>query len=152
MKRAIFIIISVVLLGVIGIVGTGIYITNTLEYALKVMIDDVGTSGMDGLYPHLTGKAKTTMEAVSAVADNRIVSTLAGFIGQSEYVGILKSKMQEIQWSVRDVLKSKENVSVILSFNYEDKLVGTMELSMLKEGGEWKISGVDFPEFEKINW
>lgn len=53
---------------------------------------------------------------------------------------------------VDDVLKSKDNASVILSFNYDDKLVGAIELSMVREDGEWKIDGLEFPEFDKISW
>ena len=136
----------------ITIIGMGVYVTNTPEYALKEMIDDVNASGMDGLYPHLTGEARAIIDAVSSVTENSIFNTIVGFISQSEYVGVLKSEIQEIQWEVDDVLKSKDNASVILSFNYDDKLVGTIELSMVREDGEWKIDGLEFPEFDKINW
>ena len=52
-----------------------------------------------------------------------------------DYVGVLKSEIQEIQWGVDDVLKNKENAAVILSFNYEDKLIGTIEISVIRDGG-----------------
>lgn len=152
MKKALFITISIVALIAATIIGMGVYVTNTPEYALKEMIDDVNASGMDGLYPHLTGEARATIDAVSSVTENSIFNTIVGFISQSEYVGVLKSEIQEIQWEVDDVLKSKDNASVILSFNYDDKLVGTIELSMVREDGEWKIDGLEFPEFDKINW
>lgn len=152
MKKTILITISVVVLISTMIVGSGFYVTSTPEYALKEMIDDVHDSGMDGLYPYLTGKARTTIDTISSVADNNIFNTILSFISQSEYVNVLKSEIQEIQWSVSDVLKSKENASVILSFNYDDKLVGTIELSMVREDGEWKIDELEFPEFDKINW
>lgn len=152
MKKALFITISIVALIAAAIIGMGVYVTNTPEYALKEMIADVNASGMEGLYPHLTDKAREKINAVSSVADNNIFNTIVGFISQSEYVGVLKSKIQEIQWSVSDVLKSKENASVILSFNYDDRLVGTIELSMVRENDEWKIDGLEFPEFDKIKW
>lgn len=152
MKKTFLITTSIVALIAATIIGMGVYVTNTPEYALKEMIDDVNASGMDGLYPHLTGEARTTIDAVSSVTENNIFNTIVGFIGQSEYVGVLKSEIQEIQWEVDDVLKSKDNASVILSFNYDDKLVGTIELSMVREDGEWKIDGLEFPEFDKISW
>lgn len=37
---------------------------------------------------------------------------------------------------------------VIISFDYKDKIKGTVELSMVKEGGEWKIDGMGFPKFD----
>lgn len=152
MKKALFITISIVALIAATIIGMGVYVTNTPEYALKEMIDDVNTSGMDGLYPHLTGEARTTIDAVSSVTENNIFNTIVGFIGQSEYVGVLKSEIQEIRWEVYDVLKSKENAAVILSFNYEDKLIGTIEISMIREEGEWKVDSIEFPEFTEVNW
>lgn len=152
MKKAFLVTISIVALIAVTIIGMSVYVTNTPEYALKEMIDDVNASGMDGLYPHLTGEARATIDAVSSVTGNSIFNTIVGFISQSEYVSVLKSEIQEIQWEVDDVLKSKDNTSVILSFNYDDKLVGTIELSMVREDGEWKIDGLEFPEFDKINW
>lgn len=152
MKKAFLVTISIVALIAVTIIGMGVYVSNTPEYALKEMIDDVNASGMDGLYPHLTGEARATIDAVSSVTGNSIFNTIVGFISQSEYVSVLKSEIQEIQWEVDDVLKSKDNASVILSFNYDDKLVGTIELSMVREDGEWKIDGLEFPEFDKINW
>ena len=53
MKKALFIIISIVALIAATIIGIGVYVANTPEYALKEMIDDVNTSGMDGLIPIL---------------------------------------------------------------------------------------------------
>lgn len=152
MKKAFLVTISIVALIAVTIIGMGVYVSNTPEYALKEMIDDVNASGMDGLYPHLTGEARATIDTVSSVTGNSIFNTIVGFISQSEYVSVLKSEIQEIQWEVDDVLKSKDNASVILSFNYDDKLVGTIELSMVREDGEWKIDGLEFPEFDKINW
>ena len=152
MKKAFLITISIVALIAITIIGMGVYVTNTPEYALKEMIDDVNASGMDGLYPHLTGEARATIDAVSSVTENSIFNTIVGFISQSEYVGVLKSEIQEIQWEVDDVLKSKENAAVVLSFNYEDKLIGTIEISMIREEGEWKVDSIEFPEFTEVNW
>lgn len=152
MKKALFITISIVALIATTIIGMGVYVTNTPEYALKEMIDDVNASGIDGLYPHLTGEARATIDAVSSVTENSIFNTIVGFIGQSEYAGVLKSEIQEIKWEVDDVLKSKENAAVVLSFNYEDKLIGRIEISMIREEGEWKVESIEFPEFTEVNW
>lgn len=153
MKKAILIISSVVLLLLAAVVGGfGLYIVNTPEYALKSIIEDVNTSGMEGLEPHLTGKAKETLDAVSSVTKSGLFNTIMGFINQNDYIGVLKSEIQEIQWEVDDVLKSEENAAVVLSFNYEDKLIGTIEISMIREGGEWKVDSIEFPKFTEINW
>lgn len=152
MKKAIVIISSITLLLAVIAGGIGMYIVNTPEYALKTMIDDVNTSGMAGLEPHLTGNAKETLDTVSSITSSDLFNTLMGFINQNDYVSVLKSEIQEVQWEMDDVLKSNENAAVILSFNYEDKLIGTIEISMIKESGDWKIDGIEFPEFREINW
>lgn len=152
MKKAILIISSVVLLLAVAVGGFGLYIVNTPEYALKSIIEDVNDSGMEGLNPHLTGKAKETLDAVSSVTESELFNTIMGYIDQSDYIGVLKSEIQEIQWEVDDVLKSKENAAVILSFNYEDKLIGTVSISMIREKAGWKIDRIGFPEFTKVSW
>lgn len=152
MKKTILIICSVVLLLTVVVGGLSLYIVNTPEYALKSIIEDINNSGIEGLNPHLTGRAKETLDTVSFVTESDLFSTIMGFINQNNYTSVLKSEIQEIQWEVHDVLKSKENAAVILSFNYEDKLIGTIEISMIREEGEWKIESIEFPEFTDVNW
>ena len=152
MKKTILIISSVMLLLAVVVGSIGFYIVNTPEYALKSIIDDVNDSGMEGLTPHLTSKAKKTLDAVSSVTENSLFNAIMGLINQNDYIGVLKSEIQEIQWEVDDVLKSKQNAAVILSFNYEDKLIGTIKISMIREEGEWKVDGIEFPEFTEVNW
>lgn len=152
MKKTVLILCSVVLFLAVVVGGFCLYAVSTPEYALKSMIEDLSDSGMEGLEPHLTGRAKETLDAVSSVAESDLFSTIMGFLNQNNYTSVLKSEIQEIQWAVDDVLKSKENAAVILSFNYEDKLTGTIEISMIREGGEWKVDRIEFPEFDEINW
>ena len=152
MKKILLITMSILVLIATTGIGLGVYITNTPEYALKEIFDDVNTSGIEGLYPHLTDEASATINTVSSVVDNNIFNTIVGFINQSEYADVMKSEIREIKWSVSDILKGNEHASVILSFSYDDNVVGIIELSMIREDGEWKIDGLKFPKFNKINW
>lgn len=152
MKKIVIIICSIVLLLAATAGGLWLYIVNTPEYALKTIIDDAITSGVEGLEPHLTGKAKETVDTVSYITESNLVNTIMGNINQNNYVGVLKSKIQEIQWGVDDVLRSKKNAAVILSFNYKDKLIGTIEISMMREKNGWKIDEIEFPDFTEVNW
>lgn len=153
MKKAILITSSVVLLAAVIIGGFGLYIVSTPEYALKGIIEDVNNYGIDGLTPHLTGKAKETLEAVSSVTESDLFSTIINFFNQDDNnISVLKSEIQQIQWDVDDVLKSNNRADVILSFNYEDKLTGTIAISMIVEEGKWKINSINFPAFTDISW
>ena len=152
MKKVILIISSIVLLLAVVIGGLSLYIVNSPEYALKNIVEDVNTSGMEGLVPHLTEKAEKTLDRVSSVTENGLVNTIMGFIDQNDYVSVLQSDIQEIQWEVDEVLKSEDNAAVILSFNYADKVIGTVEISMIRDEGEWKIDGIKFPVFKVVIW
>ena len=152
MKKAVLITTSIVALIAIIIACVGVYIVNTPEYALKKMIDDVNDSGIDGLYPYLTEDARETVDAVTSIAENDIFSFIMNITGKGNYANVLKSKIQETQWGVKDVLRGKDNATVILSFDYDDKLVGTIKLYMCKEDGSWKIDKLSFPEFDKIDF
>lgn len=79
MKKAIIIILSIVLLLAVIAGGIGMYIVNTPEYALKTMIDDVNTSGMEGLESHLTGNAKEALDTVSSITSSNLFKTIMGF-------------------------------------------------------------------------
>lgn len=152
MKKARYIIIAIMIL-LIGLsIFIGVSIKNSPEYALMQIAGDIKESGINGLTPYLTKDAQKVVDAVSAVTENKLISSIIGLFGQSEYAGILKSEIQEIQWDIEDILKSSKHASVILAFNYDDKLIGTIELSMVREDSGWKIDGLELPKFDEINW
>ena len=152
MKKAHYIIIAIMML-LIGLsIFIGISIQNSPEYALMQIAGDIKEAGIKGLTPYLTEDAQKVVDTVSAVTENKLISSIIGLFGQSEYAGILKSEIQDIQWDVEDILKSSKHASVILAFNYENKLIGTIEISMVREDSGWKIDGLELPKFDEINW
>lgn len=56
-----------------------LYAVSTPEYALKGIIEDVSTFGMEGLYPHLTSKATKTLEIISSVAESDLLDAVMDF-------------------------------------------------------------------------
>lgn len=149
MKRVLLIIVAVAVV----LIGICNYVMNTPEFALRQIMTEINSSGMSGLYPHLTRNARSAVDtAASFTQDNKTLSSLISLAGQGLYVNVLKSEIQNIHWSVADIMRGKENSSAILSFNYEDKLIGTIDLLMVRENGSWKIDGIGFPSFITINW
>lgn len=142
-----FVRFSILVVALIALVTIGIggYVINTPEYALKEIIRDVNDNGMEGLYPHLTDDAKKKINVVSAALRNDTVTSVIGLINKNNSISVLKSQIQVMQWSISDVLKGKDNASIFLSFNYKDKLSGTIELLMIREDGKWKIDRLAFP-------
>ncbi|MGN8945251.1 hypothetical protein ACTNEF_09140 [Bariatricus sp. HCP28S3_E4] len=152
MKKVRWIIISIVVLIVISITCAGIYFVNTPDYALMKIMKDVKESGMEGLSAHLTSNAQETLDTVSGITDNKLFTMVMGLLNENDYADVLKSKLQETEWEIEDILKSSDKATVILSFNYDERLIGTIEGSMIKENGSWKIDGLKFPKFDEINW
>lgn len=152
MKKIILIIGSVMMILATIVICIGFYTFSTPEYALKCIIEDVNASGMRGLDLHLTGKAKKTLDAVSSITENDFFNTIVDFIDQDNFVSVLKSGIQDVQWKIDDILRSKDKSVAILLFNYKEKLIGTIEISMIREEGEWKIDGIEFPKLREVNW
>ena len=150
MKKALLIILSIVLILALIVVGVGYYIVNTPQYALKQMMDDIKLSGMEGLRPHLTDEAGKTMDAI--VSGSGLVGGLISLINGGEYITVLKDEIQKVKWELVDMMKGKNGAEAVLGFNYEDKLVGTIEISMIRQDGQWKIDGLEMPEFDKIDF
>ncbi|MBQ2001207.1 MAG: hypothetical protein II241_05445 [Clostridia bacterium] len=146
----VLILIAVLLIGVGAFVGVSII--KSPEYALMQIKNDVQESGIDGLMPHLTDDAQKTVSTITSVTENQIVGALFSLFAKDDYVGALKSNLSEIDWRLDDVLKSKNKADAVLGFNYKDKLTGTIEISMVYEDGEWKISGIEIPDFEKVDF
>ncbi len=63
-----------------------------------------------------------------------------GFVYQNtDILEVLKSKSDNIEWELKDIQKGREGATVVLAFRYEEKMEGTVDISMIKEDGEWKI-------------
>lgn len=149
MKKARYVIvpISILLIGVF--VFFGISILNSPEYALMQIADDIQENGIEGITPHLTDDAKKTVSTIISVTDNKFINSIFQFTQNEDFTDVLISNLKEIEWSLCEVLKSKEKADVVLEFNYNDKLSGTIEIKMIRENGDWKISGIGLPKLNK---
>ena len=152
MKMTHYIVISIVIL-LIGVgVFFGVSIIKSPEYALMQIANDIEASGIDGLMPRLTDEAQETVSAITSITENKLVNSIFSLWGNDDYVGILKSNLEKVEWKLEGVLKSDRKADIILAFNYNDKLIGTIEVKMIYENNNWKISGIGIPKFEEINF
>lgn len=150
MKKALYIVIPILVIVLSVGIYFGISIINSPEYALMQIANDIEESGVDGLMPHLTDEAQETVSAITSITENKLVNSILTFLGKDDYTGILKSNLKDVEWSLDDVLEGDENTDIVLGFNYNEKLIGTIEIKMIQENGAWKISGIDLPKFEEI--
>ena len=118
------------------------------EYALNNAFDDIRKSGVDGLKKHLTANALKTVEGFETISGFTSGFTTA-FLGGNA-VNVLLEKLSECEWTIKDVMKGSETSKAIIGFNYEDKMVGTIELTMIKEEKIWKIDSLAVPKFDKF--
>ncbi len=62
----------------------------------------------------------------------------------------LLEKLNECDWTIRDVMKGSESSKAVIGFEYQDIMAGTIELTMIKEDSIWKIDSLAMPKFDKL--
>ena len=129
------------------------------EYVLKNAIEDMRLSGLDGLKPYLTSNALKTIDTVLKFSSGVDLFTggLGVLMGQSgsgntsgASVRFLLDKLAELDWGIMDVLKGSDSAKGVLGFSYEDKVDGTIEVTLIKEDKEWRIDTLNTPKFNKF--
>lgn len=151
MKKVLYFVVPIIIIIISVGVYFGVSVINSPEYALMQIAKDVEKSGVDGLMPHLTEEAQETVSAITSITENKLVNSILNFLGKDDYTGILKSNLQDVEWRLDNILEGNNRADVVLGFNYNDKLIGTIEINMIKDNGDWKISGLELPKFTEIN-
>lgn len=120
------------------------------EYALNNTFADMGAYGLDGLKKHLTSNALKTVNGMESVANRPEVSLITSTLLGGNAVSVLLDKLSECDWTIGEVMKGSETSKAIICFDYQDKMTGSIELSMIKEGDIWKIDSLAMPKFDKF--
>ena len=148
--KKVWIILAAVLL-VVAVAG-GIFwfkFTSSPEYALMQIGKDIEKMGIEGLYPHLTTEGQQMFDNIGKVTDNQIVGALVGLLGLEDDIAIFKENLDNMKWEVEDIMKGENNARVILDFEYNEEVEGSVEISMIKQEKKWKIDGFEMPQFDK---
>jgi hypothetical protein len=117
------------------------------EYVIEHAIIDVKTSGMEGLKPYLTEKAEKRVDTI------KLVSSGVDLFTGGSMASLLLNKLSDCDWRVIDITKGSESAKGIVGFSFEngeETVTGTVELTLIKEGKEWRIDGVEMPKFDKV--
>lgn len=146
--------IIAVILALVLIAGAcgGVYFLRSPEYTAMKIIRDVEESGMEGLRPYLTEDLQKKADAISSITNNKLVNLVIGLLGKEDLVNTIVSELKTVQWEVEDIMKGKNQAVATVHFQYEEKISGTMEVTMIRDKEGWKISAVEFPQIDKINW
>lgn len=150
MKKFLLIMLIVIIAIGVGAGGYFIYKTTTPEYALYRMMQEVNASGIDALMPHLTGEAREKVEKVGDYTEKSGLASLIGSALKDKAIEFIKSKADEIEWSLGDVRRGSKSADVDIGFDYKGNVTGTIEIKLIKENGKWKISGIGMPGFTKM--
>ena len=129
------------------------------EYVLKNAIEDMKLSGLDGLKPYLTSNALKSIDTVLKFSNG--VDLFTGGLGvlmsqsgsgniSGASVRFLLDKLSELDWVIMDVLKGSDSAKGVVGFTYEDKVDGTVEVTMIREDKEWHIDTLNMPKFTKL--
>lgn len=120
------------------------------EYALNNAFEDMQESGVDGLKKHLTTNALKTVESFESISSRPEVAMVTTALMGGNAMSLLLARLSECDWTIKDVMKGSETSKAIVGFNYQDSMVGTMEMKMIKEDKIWKIDNLEMPKFDKL--
>lgn len=109
-------------------------------------------SGLDGLKKHLTSNALKSINRAEKVSGNAGVAMLSTAVVGGNAVSFLLDKLNECEWTIKEVDKESEAATAIVGFDYEDRVVGTIRLKMIKEDKTWKIDSLAKPKFDKLSF
>jgi hypothetical protein len=131
--------------------GLKIFESFSPEYALDSAYQDMNESGVDGLKKHLTKNALKNLESFESISKAPGISQLTDALLGGNAVSVFLDKLSECKWTTKEVLKGSETSKAIVGFNYNDMMIGTMEMKLIKEDKIWKIDGLEMPKFEKFD-
>ncbi len=120
------------------------------EYALNNAFDDMRESGLTGLKKHLTANALKTVQSFETISGRPEIALLSTALMGGNAVSILLGKLSECEWSIKEMMKGFETSKAIVGFNDQDRMVGTIEMTLIKEDKLWKIDGLAMPKFDKL--
>lgn len=132
-------------------IGCGIFYIKTInspEYAIKEMLSDFKADGYEGLKKHLTADITEKMDEIVSLSKNDIIGSIFKAVAGSDYAKQLLDESSKIKWELGDVLRNDKKARITLLFSYEDYFSGSLDINMVIENGEWKICGIDMPEFD----
>lgn len=136
-KLTVILIVLIVLLSAVAA-----YFFNSPEYAMIKIRKEIKETGFAAIEQNLTQEAFAKLEPIIKVANNKLVSSILSKISKNEYTSVLIQKAKEIDWSVDEIIKNHHKASVTIRFNYDDTIVGTIDIELLRIDGKWRINNM----------
>ena len=150
MKKAVTVAVCSFIVIVIILGSIICYVANSPEYALAMICAEMKESGFDAVLPHLTDAAYGKVEPIIRISNNRLVQSVMSLFSANEYASVLIDKASNINWSIGDVLKNHRKASVTIEFNYNDTIIGAIDIELLKIDSNWRINDLYNLTFEKF--
>ena len=147
------IIIIVIIVLVAGAAGPWmLYRLKAPDMVLLQAISAVKKNGVRGLEPYTTQETWENIDSVVFALETgaSVLALLDKSNITSEQLGTFVEKCRDITWKIQDVKTGSRESNVVISFDYQGRFTGTIDLIMKKVKGEWKISGLSFPKFTKF--
>ena len=154
MKKALVTILIVIIIAALIVGGMLVWrVRHSPEYALVMTVKDIEENGIEALGNHCTEEFAADLKNVTDYTGSGLIDSLSSFFIGKDVMSIIQEQADKIEWGVGDIEKGKTNATAIITYDYDNgKITGTFDVDMVKEKREWKISDVDFPEVDKINW
>lgn len=139
---------AIIFLLLVVVFGAVISIRNSPEYALLTIAREVEASGVEGLKPYLTGEVLEKVEQIETLSENTVIGAISSMLNVEYYMDLLKTELAQVKWELNDIQKTSGQAQISLGFNYEEKLTGTVDFTMIREDRDWRISEISLPELD----
>ena len=140
--------IAILLIILLAVSAGGIYLYSRLsspERVVQLAAEAVSDKGIDALEPYVTPEVWSMVSNVLSVVRSPLTQALAGSLLEDtdlSQVSAVLDRVSGMEWSLNDVMKSRKNASVILDFQYEKQLSGSIHVDLVKQDGKWLISSL----------
>lgn len=140
--------IAILLIILLAVSAGGIYLYSRLsspERVVQLAAEAVSDKGIDALEPYVTPEVWSMVSKVLSVVRSPLTQALAGSLLEDtdlSQVSAVLDRVSGMEWSLNDVMKSRKNASVILNFQYEKQLSGSIHVDLVKQDGKWLISSL----------
>lgn len=149
-RKGIIITVAVMVLVTVLISSVAVFLSSPYCALIGVGMD-IRRDGIGGLRPHLVGAALYDFDAIEELAEDEVVSAIIALFGRDDYMRLVKSRLPELSWSLKDAEWEKDKATVTVGFKYDGEFTGVVSVIMNKEGREWMITSFELSEFELKN-
>ena len=120
------------------------------ERSMLTMLNDTKKDGLNGLRPHLTEEACQTLDELLDKAENNSWLKMIPAVAKDGIRAVVEAEIHKVVWTLGEIQITEDRATVPIGFNYESKIAGTVRIQLIRDGWDWKVSGIGNLSIDKL--